>query len=325
MTDDYDLLVVGGGAAGLSGAIAVARFGRRVLVLDAGQPRNAPATGVHNLLGHDNISPLELLAKGRAEFARFGGELLRVAASTARRLPGETIRFAVDLADGRTVTARRVLVASGAVDRLPDVAGLAERWGTDVLHCPFCHGWEVRGRRIGVLGHGALAVHAAKLWSQLGSVTLVLEEPTLSEPDRAILDALGVRIVDEPALRLIVQNDRLIGLETRSGSVDIDAAVAVPFTDARSPLLASLGVPTRPIEMNGRVLGWSAEADPNGITSVPGVAVAGNVVDITAQVSQSMAAGTRAAGMLLMSLIEDEAAALTRAATIAAGTSQPSD
>lgn len=312
MTNDYDLLVVGGGAAGLSGAIAVARFGRRVLVLDAGKPRNAPATGVHNLLGHDNIPPLELLAKGRLELTRYDGELQPVAASTARRLPGETIRFAVDLTDGRTVTARRVLVASGAVDRLPDVAGLAERWGTDVLHCPFCHGWEVRGRRIGVLGHGPLAIHAAKLWSQLGPVTLVLEDPALSEPDRATLDALGVRIVDQPARSLLVRNDRLVGIETASGSFEIDAVVAVPFTDARTPLLADLGVPTRPIEMSGRVLGWAAEADPNGITAVPGVAVAGNVVDLSAQVSQSMAAGTKAAGMLLMSLIEEEAAELTR-------------
>ena len=314
MTEDYDLLVVGGGAAGLSGAIAVARFGRRVLVLDAGHPRNAPAAGVHNLLGHDNIAPLELLARGRAELARFGGELVPVAASTARRLPGEAIRFAVDLADGRTVTARRVLVASGAVDRLPDVAGLAERWGTDVLHCPFCHGWEVRGRRIGVLGHGPLAVHAAKLWSQLGPVTLVLEEPSLSDPDRAVLNALDVRIVDEPALKLIVENDRLVGLQTRSGSVEIDAVVAVPFTDARTPLLAALGVPTRPFEMNGRVVGWAAEVDPNGVSAVPGVAAAGNVVDITAQVSQSMSAGTRAASMLLMSLIEDDAVELQRRA-----------
>jgi thioredoxin reductase len=142
----YDVVVVGGGAAGLSGALILGRARRSVLVVDAGEPRNAPASGVHGFLTRDGMVPAELLRVGRAEVRRYGGRVLeggRVASATA--VDGG---FAVALEDGRRVGARRLLVATGLVDELPDVPGIRERWGRDVLHCPYCHGWEVRDRAI---------------------------------------------------------------------------------------------------------------------------------------------------------------------------------
>lgn len=157
----YDVVVVGGGAAGLSGAVALARARRWVLVVDAGQPRNAPAGHVHNYLSRDGTPPAELLAAGRDEVTRYGGELVT---GRVESVVKEGDGFLVKLDGGGAVGARRLLVTTGLVDELPDVPGVAERWGRDVLHCPYCHGWEVRDRRIGVLATGPMAVHQAELW-----------------------------------------------------------------------------------------------------------------------------------------------------------------
>ncbi|HEX3190956.1 MAG TPA: NAD(P)/FAD-dependent oxidoreductase, partial [Streptosporangiaceae bacterium] len=172
--ESYDVVVVGGGAAGLSGAVALARSRRSVLVIDAGDPRNAPAGHVHNFLSRDGIPPSELYAAGRTEVRRYGG---RVETGRVTALARDGERFGVQISaqtGQRTVTARRLLVATGLRDVLPDVPGLAARWGIDVLHCPYCHGWEVRGQRIGVLATGPAAVHQALLFQQLSRhVTLL--------------------------------------------------------------------------------------------------------------------------------------------------------
>ncbi|MFL6135807.1 MAG: FAD-dependent oxidoreductase, partial [Nocardioidaceae bacterium] len=152
MADELlDVVVVGGGAAGLSAGLMLARARRSVVVVDAGSPRNAPAHGVHGLLGHDGVPPAELLARGRDEVRQYGGRLLQGEVATVSRCPG---RFSVELTDGGVLTARRLLVTTGLVDQLPEVPGVRERWGRDVLHCPYCHGWEVGGRSIGVLAGG---------------------------------------------------------------------------------------------------------------------------------------------------------------------------
>src|SRR5687767_7374375 len=168
----YDVVIIGGGAAGLSGAVALARSRRSVLVVDAGDPRNAPAGHVHNYLGREGTPPGELLAAGRAELAGYGGQFVSDTVVGAGRVDGG---FRVSLAGGRTVGARRLLVGTGLVDELPDVPGLAERWGRDVLHCPYCHGYEVRDRAIGILATGPSAMHQALLFRQLSDdVTVFL-------------------------------------------------------------------------------------------------------------------------------------------------------
>src|SRR5690606_21229815 len=161
--DTYDVVVVGGGAAGLSGAMALGRSRRRVLVIDAGEPRNAPAGHAHNYLGREGVEPLTLLADGRAEVAAYGVETQddRVTAVT-----GTVDDFTVTTAGGRGVRAGRVLVTGGMVDELRPVPGLAGRWGTDVLPCPYCHGFEVRDQAIAVLATTPVAGHHGLLFRQ---------------------------------------------------------------------------------------------------------------------------------------------------------------
>src|SRR6185503_16115235 len=163
MNESYDVVIVGGGAAGLSAALTLSRARRSVLVIDAGAPRNAPAGHVHNYLASEGTAPADLLATGRAEVTGYGGEIVTGEVTSAHRL--DDGGFHVVLGD-RIVQARRLLVTTGLVDELPDVAGVAERWGRDVLHCPYCHGWEVRDQAIGVLGSSPFAVHAALMWRQ---------------------------------------------------------------------------------------------------------------------------------------------------------------
>jgi thioredoxin reductase len=131
---DYDVVVVGGGPAGLSAALVLARARRRVVVVDAGAPRNAPAAHMHGFLSRDGSSPRELLAAGRAEVAGYGGSLLQD--TVVGLAPG----FHVRLAGGSALRARRIVVATGLRDELPDIPGVRERWGRDLLHCPYCHG-----------------------------------------------------------------------------------------------------------------------------------------------------------------------------------------
>jgi thioredoxin reductase len=185
MNENYDVVVVGGGAAGLSGAVALARSRRSVLVIDAGDPRNAPAARVHGFLTRDGTPPAEIYAAGRSEVARYGGRL-ETGWVTALRRDGE--RFEVQIGNSRTVTARRLLVATGLRDELPDVPGLAARWGIDVLHCPYCHGWEVRDKRIGVLATGPRAIHQALLFRQLSPHVTLLQH-TGAAPDGEQRDA----------------------------------------------------------------------------------------------------------------------------------------
>jgi len=162
----YDVVVIGAAAAGLSGALTLGRARRSVLVVDGGEPHNAPASGIHGFLTRDGVNPSALLEAGREEVRRYGADLLDGRVASAERVEDG---FVVTLDDGGSVGARRQLVATGLVDELPDVPGVRERWGRDVLHCPYCHGWEVRDQAIGVLASGALSVHQALLFRQLSA------------------------------------------------------------------------------------------------------------------------------------------------------------
>ena len=314
MDETYDVVVVGGGAAGLSGALALARARRSVLVIDAGTPRNAPAGHVHNYLAREGIAPADLLAAGRAEVTGYGGDVVTGRVTGAEPLgdPEEGGGFRVLFGDGsgpRSVGARRLLVTTGLVDELPDVPGLAERWGRDVLHCPYCHGWEVRDRAIGVLASSPLAAHQAQLFRQLSAdVTLFLHQvPALSPEEREQMAARDVRLVEGEVVGLEVSDDRLTGIRLRPGEVIPVQALAVqPRFIARAEVLTSLGLLPSDMEMGGHVLGTYVAADPNGATAVPGVWVAGNVADLRAQVISAAAAGMNAAAAINTDLIAEE-------------------
>jgi thioredoxin reductase len=308
----YDAIVVGGGPAGLSGAVALGRALRSVLVVDAGEPRNAPADGIHNYLTRDNVTPAEFAAAGRDEVRRFGGEILDGRVVTATRDGDE---FTVTMADGRQERARRLLVTTGAVDELPGIPGLRERWGHTVLHCPYCHGYEVRGRAIGIIGTSERSVHQALLWRQWSpDVTLFLHgaaEP--SEDEARQLAARGVRVLAGPVTGVDSQ-----GVHLADGTVVArDALVVVTRIEVRAGLVSALGLQAAEHPMG---IGTHIETtDPTGRTAVPGVWVAGNVADPMAQVITSAASGLMAGAMINADLVladtEQAVAAQSQAAS----------
>ena len=319
MDNAYDVVVVGGGPAGFSGALALARSLRSVLVVDAGEPRNAPAAHLHNYLGFDGRPPADLLAAGRAELAAYGVPV--VAGSVTSAWP-QGDGFTVGLGDGTTVSARRLLLATGLVDELPDVPGLPERWGRDVLHCPYCHGYEARGRAIGVLATGPMAAHQAQLFRQLSPhVTVFLHDSPEPGPEQRLeLGARGIAMVEGRVSGLEVVGDRLTGVRLASGTVvPVEALVVAPRFVGGSPLLDSLGLPAVPVEMNGQPFGDAVPADPGGATVVPGVWVAGNVTDLGAQLIGAAAAGLKAGAMINADLVAaDTQAALAALASMRA-------
>ena len=301
--DAYDVVVTGGGAAGLNGALQLARSRRSVLVVDAGQPRNRPAHAVHGLLGHDGLPPAQLLARGRDEVRGYGGEVVTGAVAAVR---GDLDSgFTVALADGRTVRARRLLVTSGLVDELPAIPGLRERWGRDVVHCPYCHGWEVRDQAIGVLASGPRSVHQALLFRQLSDdIVYFRRETVLGDAEAVQLAARGIRVVDGEVSALVIADDRLAGVRLADGSVVPRQAVTVGARmTARAGFLADLGL--KPSE-HPSGMGVHIPADPAGRTEVPGVWAAGNVTDLFAQVGASAAAGALAGAVINADLVEEE-------------------
>ena len=314
--NSYDVVVIGGGAAGLNGALMLARSRRMVLVIDSGVPRNAPAAGVHGLLGRDGMSPVELLELGRAEVRGHGGHVMVGAVNAVTR---EENAFVVSLADGRGVRARRVLVAAGLVDELPDVPGLKARWGRDVLHCPYCHGWEVRDQAIGVLATGARAVHQALLFRQLSADVVLFQHSMSPLPDEEgeQVRARQIRVVTGEVASVRVQNDRLVGVQLADGTVvSRDVLTVVPRMVARADFLAPLGLRLAPHPSG---LGDHIPADGTGRTDVSGVWVAGNVTDLSAQVGASAAAGALAGTDINADLVdEDTRDAIASAASAAA-------
>src|SRR5829696_745445 len=183
-TNPYDVVIVGGGAAGLSAALVLGRALRRVAVIDAGSPRNAPATHMHGYLSRDGMPPAELLAAGRGEVSGYGVQIIDDV--VVRIDPG----FTVHRGNGEVLAARRIVVAAGIGDELPDIPGVRERWGQDLLHCPYCHGWEVRDQSLGVLGSNPASILHAQLirqWSDDVVYFAHTQEPSPGEA--AALDA----------------------------------------------------------------------------------------------------------------------------------------
>ncbi|WP_430503098.1 NAD(P)/FAD-dependent oxidoreductase [Micromonospora trifolii] len=313
-----DVVIIGGGAAGLSGALILARSLRSVVVIDAGQPRNAPADGVHGLLAREGTPPAELLAAGRDEVRSYGGEILPGEVSGARR---DDDRFVVTLADGTQLRARRLLIATGLVDVLPDVAGLAQQWGHDVVHCPYCHGYEVRGRPIGILATGVPSVHHALLFRQLSDdLVYFTHRSELTEEQQEQFAALGIAVVTGEVAAAEAADGDLTGLRMADGRVVPREVIAVATRmEARAGFLSELGL--HAVE-HPSGMGHHLPADQFGRSQVPGVWLAGNVTDLTAQVGAAAAAGATAGQHLNADLVaEDARAAVERHRRASAGTS----
>jgi len=313
-----DAVVIGGGAAGLNGALILARSRRSVVVIDSGAPRNAPAEAVHGLLALDGTPPSEILRRGREQVRQYGGRVVHgevVAAEPAAPSAEGDLRFTVALADGRAVTARRVLVATGLKDVLPEVPGLAGHWGHSVVHCPYCHGWEVRDEPIGVLATGPVSISHAFLFRQLtDDLTYFTHGTDLDVDSRARFAARGIRVIDTPVTEVVDDADgALAGVRLADGQIVARRVIAVAAQlQARTQGLEGLGLPVQDLPK-----GRGFASGPAGATEVPGVWAAGNVTDLVAQVGASAAAGALAgADINMMLAIADTDAALHAAGPV---------
>ncbi len=303
MDNDWDCIVVGAGAAGLSAALVLGRARRRTLVVDAGHPSNGVAHGIGGLLGQDGRPPAAFYAAGRDELAAYRSVELR----TGEVVAGERhdAGFVLELADGSRQAARRVLLATGMDYRFPAVPGVAERWGGSVFHCPFCHGWEVRDRPLGVLDRGPSGVHRALLlraWSD--DVTLLTDgAPDLEHDDAERLRAAGVTIDKRSVVGLRGPDRTLTAVVFADGSERPCDALLVPVTlHQRGALAEQLGaVAAEPTPLAADAIA----VDARFATAAPGVFAAGDVSTGPPSVAIAVASGATAAAMVVGSLMED--------------------
>lgn len=295
-SERYDVVVVGGGAAGLSAALVLGRARRRVAVVDSGTPRNAPAAHMHGFLSRDGMPPADLLAVGREEAASYGVELI------AGRVDSVEPGFKVTLAEGGTLESRRLLIATGATDEIPPIPELWKRWGKDLLHCPYCHGWEVRDQPIGVIGTSAASVEHAQLIRQwTDDLIFFTHMHDLTDAEREQLEARDIRVVDSEVRGIVVEDDRLKGVVLGDGRTVERTALFIrpvmrPYLDG---VLEELGCHADDL---GFIL-----VDAVGRTSVSGIWAAGNAANPRAQVITAAGEGSAAAISINADLVEEDA------------------
>jgi thioredoxin reductase len=253
---------------------------------------------MHGYLSLDGLPPAELLEMGRAEVRQYGGEVITDTVEHAWR---QANRFVVELSSGRMLQARRLVVTTGLRDVLPNVPRLHERWARDVLHCPYCHGWEVKDRRIGVLANGSQEsvtyTHIVRQWSQ--DVIVFVPPESLTGDQLTGLNARGIRVVDQEVVDLVVENDHLTAITIADGQVVPREVLFVPPRfEPNSGLLVELGCE---LDERGHVT-----VDATGLTTQPGVWVAGNVSNPRAQVITAAGEGSAVAIALNADLVSED-------------------
>lgn len=300
---DYEVLIVGGGAAGLTAALTFGRLQRRVLVCDNQRPRNQPAAHMHNFPGFDGQSPESWRRQVRTEIAAYPS--VRLTADTVLTLEAASGSFVARLASGGQLRAARVLLAYGMRDQLPDIDQLPALWGRTAVHCPFCHGFEFRDRPLGVIGDGDQVLHlVAMLLGLSQDVLLFSNGPSrLSQAGRNKLAGRGLELIETP----------IATLRHQAGQLE-----AVVLADGRQiPRTALYVAPRFPVRLSadlGEILGcartefgWYA-VDENGQTSVPGVYAAGDIAGLHGQtVLMSAAFGSLAAARISAELLMQQA------------------
>lgn len=282
----HDAIVVGGSFAGLSAAMPFARARRNVLVIDAGVRRNRFAAAAHGFLGQDGRPPDEIIQIARAELARYPTVAFVEGFAAHAAATGDG--FTVTLADDSIHSAARLVLATGVVDELPDLPGLRAQWGSGVLHCPYCHGYEVAGGRLGVLAFHPMAAHQAELVSDWGDVTFFANGiAELDDATCASFAARKVTVVKEPVAEILGERGSLDGVRLRDGRiVELDAVfTGVPNRQA-SELPAQLGCAFDPTPF-GQII----RVDGMMQTTVPGVFAAGDAARAMSNIQGSVADG----------------------------------
>lgn len=287
----HDVIIVGGSFAGLSAATYLARARRRICIIDAGAPRNRFAARSHGFFGHDGSSPADMLSSGRAQVAAYpSAVLVSGTVSDAQKSRTPHGGFAITLDGGQQLNARSLILAFGISDQLPPIEGLAERWGRSVLHCPYCHGYEFSGRRLGVLYAAPLSVHQALLIAEWGPTTLYLNGNAIDTAARAQLQARGIPIVEAAVARLRGQGSGLEAIEFADGThAAIDALYIAARTHLNSPIAERLGC-----ALEEGMVGPFIKTDAWQQTSVPGVWAAGDIARPTHSVTWASADGVTA-------------------------------
>jgi thioredoxin reductase len=302
--DRWDVIIIGGGAAGLSAALILARARRRVLVLDGGRPRNRFAPHMHGVLSRDGYSPIDLVDDGYREVRSADGVIRNTRVVETRAVDDG---FDVVTESGAVESARRLIVATGARDVLPDIPGLSEQWGRGVVACPYCDGYEASGRTVGVLLGSAAGVHKVHMILPYSPDVTVFAALAggLSADDRRLLEHRGVRLEDRAVSRVVVDGDRLAGLALEDGTVvPLDVVFAEPALVPLDDPLRQLGA----ARVDSPAGQWT-EVDAFGRTSVAGVWAVGNAVNPGALVPLAMGSGATAALTVNGELVAEEIAA----------------
>jgi thioredoxin reductase len=295
----HDAIIIGGSFAGLSAAMYLARGLHDVVVLDSGTPRNRFSPRSHGFFAQDGSVPAEMLASTRAQLGNYG--TVRLVTGEAVAATGSKGAFMVTLASGATVEARRLILAGGVRDILPEIDGLAERWGKSVLHCPYCHGYEYAGQRLGLLYADAGSIHHARLIANWGPTMLFTDGVGLTDHDADILAAAGIQVNAEPIVALRGADGSLTHVETAASErVALDALYVAPRTELRGTIADALGCATRDVP-GGRVL----VVDESMMTSVAGVYAGGDAASVPSMVARAVSDGSLAGAMVSQSLIFD--------------------
>ncbi|MDF2555759.1 MAG: hypothetical protein K0R60_1654, partial [Microbacterium sp.] len=309
---DHDVVIVGAGPAGLSAAQMLGRARRRTLVVDSDSPRNRFAEHMHAVVGFDGTAPAELRRRGRDEAGAYGVGFRTARVERVGEIDGG---LEVVLAGDERLTTRALLIATGVIDHLPDIPGLAERWGRTVLHCPYCHGWEVRDRRIGVLATSPMSLHQIELLRQWSPdvVAFTAAAGELGDDVHERLHARGIRTVASPVVAVTGPDDAAeeadggaIGavLTADGQRVAIDAIFTGGQLEPHDGFVAALDL----ARADGPVGSFIA-VDAAGATSHPLVWAAGNVVAPMANVPLSMGAGSMAGAAINGALVARDAEA----------------
>ena len=294
-----DVIIIGGGFAGTAAAITLARANRNIQLIDSGAPRNRFSDHAHGILGLDGVSPTELLERGHAEVKKFGGTITHATVESLSR-PSEQALWQVGLTDGTLLESRHVLVATGLTDKLPDVPGLSDLWGTRLFHCPYCHGHEVKGKKVALIGgaNPPFTIRISKLLSKWTStLTFYPNGLELTDLDRTQLAGLGVKVVDTEVTQVQTDEATPTGVKVHSsaGEDTYEACFIGPEFLPNDALLRDAGCES--------ANGWVSVE--HGQTSVSRLWAAGNVVSSPDQVSQAMGSGA-AVGIAIDQRMLDE-------------------